>query len=395
MLLRSCAVAVTLMTSNLSASITKKNKKISGDKFGNYDFGLDEVKEQRALRLHKESIVIDMVQQGIGGYRVFNEPHLKDLQRANKDYMSLDAIYSEDILDRKNVMRGRWKDSGITVGCVGDITAYGPLAEDLSWLSISTSSADIYQAQKSNGHTVIEYHQPTGGLPRDITVLEKAYLKGRRVQSITYNLSDFVGSGCTERVDHGLTYYGIEVVKKCNELGMIVDLSHTGALTTYDTCKISKSPVIANHTGSEIVYNHQRNKSDKELRAIADTGGIIGVYAVPFFLTDHPKANINHMLNHIDYIVNLVGWEHVGIGTDWVNTGTKDYIESIFGIEAQASIGFRPEHNINTRQNLIGFDDARDFPNITRGLVARGYSDEEIKGILGENFLRVFKAICG
>lgn len=395
MLLRSCAVAVTLMTSNLSASITKKSKKISGDKFGNYDFGLDEVKEQRALRLHQESIVIDMVQQGIGGYRVFNEPHLKDLQRANKDYMSLDAIYSEDILDRKNVMRGRWKDSGITVGCVGDITAYGPLAENLSWLSISTSSSEIYQAQKSNGHTVIEYHQPTGGLPRDIRVLEKAYLKGRRVQSITYNLSDFVGSGCTERVDHGLTYYGIEVVKKCNELGMIVDLSHTGALTTYDTCKISKSPVIANHTGSEIVYNHQRNKSDKELRAIADTGGIIGVYAVPFFLTDHPKANINHMLNHIDYIVNLVGWEHVGIGTDWVNTGAKDYIESIFGIEAQASIGFRPEHNINTRQNLIGFDDARDFPNITRGLVARGYSDEEIKGILGENFLRVFKEICG
>ena len=395
MLLRSCAVAVTLMTSNLSASITKKSKKISGDKFGNYDFGLDEVKEQRALRLHQESIVIDMVQQGIGGYRVFDEPHLKDLQRTNKNYMSLDAIYSEDILDRKNVMHGRWKDSGITVGCVGDITSYGPLAEDLSWLSISTSSADIYQAQKSNGHTVIEYHQPTGGLPRDITVLEKAYLKGRRVQSITYNLSDFVGSGCTERVDHGLTYYGTEVVNKCNELGMIVDLSHTGALTTYDTCKISKSPVIANHTGSEIVYNHQRNKSDKELRAIADTGGIIGIYAVPFFLTDHPKANINHMLNHIDYIVNLVGWEHVGIGTDWVNTGTKDYIESIFGIEAQASIGFRPEHNINTRQNLIGFDDARDFPNITRGLVARGYSDEEIKGILGENFLRVFKAICG
>ena len=176
-----------------------------------------------------------MVQQGIGGYRVFNEPHLKDLQRANKDYMSLDAIYSEDILDRKNVMRGRWKDSGITVGCVGDITAYGPLAENLSWLSISTSSSEIYLAQKSNGHTVIEYHQPTGGLPRDIRVLEKAYLKGRRVQSITYNLSDFVGSGCTERVDHGLTYYGIEVVKKCNELGMIVDLSHTGALTTYDT----------------------------------------------------------------------------------------------------------------------------------------------------------------
>ena len=395
MLLRSCAAAITFMTLNLSASISKKRKKYTSDKFGNYDFGLDEVKEQRAFRLHQESIVIDMVQQGIGGYRVFEEPHLKNLQNSNKDYMSLGAIYSEDILGRKNVMRERWKDAGITVGCVGDILPYVLLAENLSWLSIATSSADIYQAQKSDGHTVLEYHQPTGGLPRDISVLEKAYLKGRRIQGITYNLSDFVGSGCTERVDHGLTFYGVEVVKKCNELGMIVDLSHTGPLTTYDTCKISKFPVIANHTGSKEVYNHQRNKSDKELRAITDTGGIIGVYAVPFFLTDNPKANISHMLNHIDYIVNLVGWEHVGIGTDWVNTGTKDYIESIFGLEAQASIGFRPEHNINTRQNLIGFDDARDFPNITRGLVARGYTDDEIKGIIGGNFLRVFQEICG
>ena len=101
------------------------------------------------------------------------------------------------------------------------------------------------------------------------------------------------------------------------------------------------------------------------------------------------------MLNHIDYIVNLIGWKQVGIGTDWVNTGTKDFIESIFGVEAQAKIGFRPEHNIDTRHNLIGFDDARDFPNITRGLVARGYTDEQIKGILGENFLRVLKVVCG
>jgi len=394
MLLRSCAAVATFMSLNLSSSSAKNSKIQPDNEFGNFDFGLDEAQEQRALRLHCDSIVIDMVQQGIGGYRVFDEPHLKALEKSSKDYMSLDAIYAEDIAGRSDIMRGRWDASGITVGGVGDVISFVPLVEKLSWLTIATSSTDIHQAQESGGHTVLEYHQPTGGLARDITVLEEAYLKGRRVQSITYNLSDFVGCGCTERVDHGLTYYGVEVVNKCNELGMVVDLSHTGPMTTYDTCKISLYPVIANHTGSETVYKHQRNKSDEELRAIADTGGIIGVYAVPFFLTDDPKATINHMLNHIDYIVNLVGWEHVGIGTDWINTGTKDFIESIFEVEAQASIGFRPEHNINTRHNLIGFDDARDFPNITRGLIARGYSDEQIKGILGENFLRVFKSVC-
>ena len=112
MLLHSCAAAATFMSLNLSSSSAQKSKIQSDNEFGNFDFGLDETQEQRALRLHHDSIVIDMVQQGIGGYRVFDEPHLKALQNSSKDYMSLDAIYAEDIAGRNDIMRGRWAASG-------------------------------------------------------------------------------------------------------------------------------------------------------------------------------------------------------------------------------------------------------------------------------------------
>jgi membrane dipeptidase len=100
------------------------------------------------------------------------------------------------------------------------------------------------------------------------------------------------------------------------------------------------------------------------------------------------------MLDHIDYIARRVGWQHVGIGTDWPVQSPLDLVvETVGGLLPE--IGFRPEDNIDVTQTLIGFSDYREFPNITRGLVKRGYSDEQIQGILGENFLRVFGQVCG
>ena len=106
------------------------------------------------------------------------------------------------------------------------------------------------------------------------------------------------------------------------------------------------------------------------------------------------EATIEIMLDHIDYVVRVVGWEHVGIGTDWPFMLSTELAENTIG-QNIAEMGFRPEHEISTSQQLVGYEDARDFVNITRGLVARGYEDRQIKGILGENFLRVFEAVCG
>jgi membrane dipeptidase len=211
---------------------------------------------------------------------------------------------------------------------------------------------------------------------------------------LTYNRMDNVGTGCTERVDAGLSMFGLDVVRHCNEIGMMVDVSHCGHLTTLDACRHSKHPVNANHTAARSLHPHARGKSNEALRAIAETGGIIGVVAVPFFLTDHPSPSIEHMLDHIDYIANLVGWQHVAIGTDWPLQAPEDVLIRTFGSQTQ-SIGFRSADSIDVTRRLRGFDDCRDLPNITRGLVKRGYTDEKIAGILGENALRVMAKICG
>ena len=211
---------------------------------------------------------------------------------------------------------------------------------------------------------------------------------------LTYNRMDHIGVGCTERVDAGLSMFGLDVVKHCNELGMIVDVSHCGHLTTLDACRHSAKPVTANHTAARSLYPAARAKSNEALRAIADTGGVIGVVAVPFFLSGGTSPSIEHMLDHIDYIADLVGWRHVALGTDWPLQAPDEVLLTTLGTEI-SNIGFRAADRIDVTQRLVGFDDCRDLPNITRGLVKRGFDDEQIRGILGENALRVFEAVCG
>ena len=121
---------------------------------------------------------------------------------------------------------------------------------------------------------------------------------------------------------------------------------------------------------------------------------LVGVVTVPFFLSADPEATVDVVLDHIDYINERIGWQHIGIGTDWPMQAPEDVIEATLGAIVD-EIGFRPEDNVSTTHTLRGFQDYRDMPNITRGLVARGYDDEQIAGILGENFMRVFEAVCG
>jgi len=173
--------------------------------------------------------------------------------------------------------------------------------------------------------------------------------------------------------------FGIEVVKHCNDIGIIVDVSHCGHLTTMDACCHSRKPVNANHTAARSVYAHARGKSNEALRAIADTGGVIGVVALPFFLSAERRPSIEHMLDHIDYIANLVGWQHVALGTDWPMQAPDDVLRATLGAEAK-TIGFREEDHFDVTKRLVGFDDCRDLPNITRGLVKRATATSRFEG---------------
>jgi membrane dipeptidase len=213
---------------------------------------------------------------------------------------------------------------------------------------------------------------------------------------LAYNRQNFIAAGCTERYDPGLTSFGVEFVQHCNEVGVIVDTAHTGHQSTLDACAVSGKPVIASHTSAAALYQHDRAKTDEEFLAISGSGGVVGVYAIPYFLAapQDPPPTIELMLDHIDYVVKLIGSEHVAIGSDWPLALPHEVLRRTL-LPMAAAIGFRAEHSLDVTSTLDGFRDPRDWRNITRGLVARGYGDAEIRGILGENFLRVFEQVVG
>ena len=131
-----------------------------------------------------------------------------------------------------------------------------------------------------------------------------------------------------------------------------------------------------------------------KIKAIAEKGGYIGVLAVAGFLTSKPETTIDDWLDHIDYIVNLIGLNHVGIGTDFYGFSLPKALSAKID-EFLDELGFRPEHRIAFSKKIVGFEDYINFPNLIEGLITRGYSHQEIKKIAGENFLRVFRKVVG
>ena len=223
------------------------------------------------------------------------------------------------------------------------------------------------------------------------------YRFGIRVMHLTYNRRNWVGDGCLEPADGGLSLHGRDVVRHLNELGVVVDTPHSGRQTTLDAAKHSRAPVMATHTTCEGVYEHPRAKSDDELKAIADTNGLVGICVVPYFLGE--GGNINMLLDHLDYALELIGPDHVGIGTDRAyNAPPPDGVQPFDHTHPRPSPygmhkwwgAWRPEHQApKPSEEQAETLQWTNWPYFTVGLAARGYSDEVIGKVLGGNFLRV------
>jgi len=387
---------------------------------GHFDFALSSAEEARAARVHGESIIFDMLSMGAGSRIFANYPHELQAEllakisgaRTNSELLSEVTWWPLEmsLLGKSDLVREWLQQSGLTCGAYDiDIPVYvggDPLMlpweknmeryAQLSWLRYITTARQIRQAKRDGVIAMYAIYQPVIPVQRDLGTFDRAYLKGLRAFTLTYNRMDHIGVGCTERVDGGLSMFGVEVVEHCNRLGIMVDVSHCGHLTTMDACRHSVKPVTANHTAARSIYDHPRGKTNEALKAIADTGGVIGVLAVPYFLSAEAVPTIEHMLDHIDYIAGLVGWQHVAIGTDWPMQAPDHVLaRTLGGEEYRKQAGWSSLYRRDVTQRLVGFEDCRDLPNITRGLVKRGYNDEQIRGILGENALRVFEAVCG
>ncbi len=227
--------------------------------------------------------------------------------------------------------------------------------------------------------------------------LDAWYQLGVRMMHLTYNRRNVIGTGCAERNDGGLSELGYDFVRALNRVGIIVDVAHSSDNTAIDVATVTERPVVASHTGCKGVFEHIRNKGDKALKDIAHTDGLVGIVTLPRFLG--PDGTIQALLDHIDYASQLVGVDHVAIGSDNCYSQSfpsdiKQSPDSKFSSRWWGAWHRAVEHKAvkESQEHHTGSLAWTNWPLFTVGLVMRGYSDNDIQKILGGNLLRVMEA---
>jgi membrane dipeptidase len=222
---------------------------------------------------------------------------------------------------------------------------------------------------------------------------------GVRIMAATYNSRNALGSGAGETDDAGLTYFGRTVIREMNRVGVVVDLSHLAERTAMDVVRVSQDPVIFSHSNPKTLVNHRRNASDDLMRAVRDTGGVmaLSVYAPLLDQQNGTLPTIETLVDHIDYTVNLLGIDHVGIGSDVAPMSDRGWL--MYQLQHRELV---PEYQMQSPylgkavyHSIVDFQTAADFPKLTRALLKRGYSGEDVQKILGGNLLRVFDQVWG
>jgi membrane dipeptidase len=212
---------------------------------------------------------------------------------------------------------------------------------------------------------------------------------GIRIIQLSYNDANALGCGCTEPNDTGLTSVGQMVVQIMNKLGMLVDLSHVGNRTGRDATELSEEPVALTHANPLALLDKARNKPDDLIRLVAEKGGVVGVTPYASFCKSAPgqRPTMEDFLDTLDYVVQLIGIDHVGVGTDKFEGRTElQYYTDFQSRYPKLMVPFEHRH-------VVGFSTISNWPSITEGLIRRGYSDEDCGKILGGNFFSLFKKI--
>ncbi len=245
------------------------------------------------------------------------------------------------------------------------------------------ATADDVRRAKTEGKLGVTFDiEGMDSLNEDLGLVKEYYRLGVRQMLFAYNLNNPAGGGCHDE-DIGLTDFGRHVIAEMNRVGMLVDGSHSGYRTTMEAMEISSAPFIFSHANSRVLCDHERNIWDDQIKACAATGGMIGVTGIGIFLGDD-GATVDGLVRHIDYMAEMIGPDKVGIGLDFA---LDDEALTVDGDLDDGDGEYWPARQYG--DGKIGFIDPAEFPRVTEALLARGYDDGEVRGILGENFLRV------
>lgn len=286
--------------------------------------------------------------------------------------------------------------------CTNKIGAIYNLIDDLAEdLTIAKTVDDIKKARVQGKKAIVMTFQNPHPMENSLNKLRVFYELGLRVMQMTYNKSNYIGTGCVETFDRGLTDFGCEVLKKMNEWGIVADISHCGRQTGIDVLKRSKKPIVISHAGVFALTENPRNKSDDELRMLRDNGGVIGLSPwgpLCWKRQDRRQPRLSDFVDHIDYVKNLIGIDHVGFGGDSTLDDTKDEKGTVEQATLYAPVVAEYNKYVGTdptQRHAIGVSGSWEIENVFGEMRKRGYSDSDIAKFAGGNFMRVFEENWG
>jgi membrane dipeptidase len=257
---------------------------------------------------------------------------------------------------------------------------------------VAKKASDLKKAKRAGRIALVLSLEAASALENELDRVDILYGLGIRCMGITYNEANTLGSGLAEKHDGGLTSFGRKVVERMNTLGMAIDISHCGDRTSLDVIQHSKKPVFITHAGARKLWNTPRMKPDEVLKACAERGGVIGICAAPntTLTKKHPEHSIESVMEHFEYIVDLVGIDHVGFGPDTFfgdHVALQHAFDDMLAISASHS-----GETFEESQYVKGVENpAEAMINIVKWLVKHNYSDDEIAKVTGLNALRVLK----
>lgn len=335
------------------------------------------------------------------------DANLDDVSRLHRDAIIIDGTCP---LARLRTHLDWWREGGATAiaptvtGMTGN--AHSGLKLIGGWLRyarerddtiIVRQAADIERAKAEGKLGLILHCQGTAIIEDELDFLDAYAAAGLRMVQLCYNRRNLIGDGATERSDGGLSHFGIEVVRRLNALGLVVDCAHTGIRTSFDAIEASTAPVVISHANAYAVHPNRRNVPDDLIRAIARSGGLVGTVGFPPFVAGTNRPTLDQFIDDIVYKVELTSIDHVGLGIDYYEGqhGVETDAVALARYNARVAEGhWRPdEYPPPPYHYPVGIETPRTLVNLTRRLTERGFHADDIRKILGLNWLRVFRQV--
>ncbi|MEV6866655.1 membrane dipeptidase [Streptosporangium subroseum] len=368
------------------------------DRVPPYADGLGAGDRSRAERLLRDSVVISLHDHPVRFPDDMRQtPEYNRTGRQHTAFAGLAAsgmtVVFDNMMDGTACVTGnapwRWLDI---------ITDLGMRQADIAHQSdvvVIRTLADIHDAHRAGKVGLLFGLEAATPIENEIDRLDVLYGLGLRQIGIAYSDANALGSGLNETVDGGLTDFGRRAVARMNKLGLAVDISHSSDQTGIDTCSASERPVFMTHAGARAVWDTPRMKSDDVLRAVAETGGVIGMSAAPHTTLSHahPRHTILSVMDHFRYCLDLVGIEHVAFGPDTLY-GDHVGLHTVFGHLLKVGAAAPGGPSFEKVEYVDGLENpTENFANICGWLVREGFSDSEIAAVLGGNILRALEQI--